>query len=76
MTRQISFRSDSQRRCVIEATIEPLSPFPRGFARSKAGPFFEVRTVHSLIKSGDLRILLIGGKGRGRQRVLVTARAA
>lgn len=60
-------------RCIIEATIEPLRPFPRGFARSKLGPFFELRTVHSLVKSGELRIF---HPVRGRSRIMVTARAA
>jgi hypothetical protein len=47
--------SEVQRRCIVEATIEPLTPFRRGYARSKAGPFYEVRTVQSLISSGALR---------------------
>jgi hypothetical protein len=47
--------SDVQRRCIVEATIEPLTPFRRGYARSKAGPFYEVRTVQPLITSGALR---------------------
>lgn len=61
-----------QKRCIIEATIDPLIPFPRGFARSKAGPFFELRTVDSLVKSGALRIF---HPVRGRTRISVSARA-
>ena len=65
--------SNVQRRCIIEATIEPLTPFPRGFGRSKMGPFFEIRTVHSLVNTGALRIYR---RGWGKSRILVTARAA
>lgn len=65
--------SDTQRRCLIEATIDPLLPFRRGFARSKAGPFFELQTVHALVKTGALRIF---HPVRGRSRTVVTARAA
>lgn len=65
--------TETKQRCVIEATIEPLSPFPRGFARSKAGPFFDLRTVQSLIRAGALRIY---HPVRGKSRILVTARAA
>ena len=63
----------TQRHCIIEATIEPLTPYPRGFARSKAGPFFEIRTVHALVNTGALRIY---HPVRGRSRIQVTARAA
>jgi hypothetical protein len=65
--------SDMQRRCVIEATIEPLTPFRRGYARSKTGPFYDVRTVHSLIQTGALRMIMIR---TGRKFGTVTARAA
>lgn len=65
--------SEIQRRCVIEATIEPLTPYPKGFARSKAGPFYDARTVHALIQKGDLRLIL---KRAGRCFGTVTARAA
>lgn len=65
--------SITQRDCIIEATIDPLTPFPRGFGRSKAGPFFELRTVSSLVKSGALRIY---HPVRGRSRMAVSARAA
>lgn len=65
--------TDSKRRCLIEATIEPLVPFRRGFARSKAGPFFELKTVNSLVASGELRIVR---PARGKHRLLITARAA
>ena len=49
--------SEVQRRCIVEATIEPLKPFRRGYARSKAGPFYEARTVQPLISSGALRLV-------------------
>ena len=65
--------SSNQVRCIIEATIDPLIPFRRGFARSKAGPFFELRTVDSLIASGALRIY---HPVRGKHRIQVSARAA
>lgn len=65
--------SELRRRCVIEATIEPLIPFRRGFARSKAGPFFELRTVQALINTGELRAVRQLG---GRRALTVTARAA
>lgn len=62
--------TDTQRRCMIEATIDPLMFIRRGFARTKAGPFYAAQTVHALVKRGDLRIL------RNGRQVLVTARAA
>jgi len=62
-----------KRRCVIEATIGPLMPFPRGFARSKMGPFFVNGTVKALIDSGHLRLIK---ETCGRRRILVSARAA
>jgi len=65
--------TEAKRRCIIDATIEPLMPFPRGFARSKQGPFYNLRTVQSLIKAGALRIYR---PGRGRNQIMVTARAA
>lgn len=65
--------SDVQRRCIIHATTDPLTPFPRGFGRSKFGPFFDLRTVQSLVKSGALRIF---HPIRGQHRILVSARAA
>lgn len=65
--------SDVRRRCIIEATIEPLIPFRRGFARSKMGPFFELRTVQALINTGALRAVRQLG---GRRALTVTARAA
>jgi len=43
--------------------------FPRGFARSKAGPFFYVNTIHGLLKTGALRRIWRGG------RFIITARA-
>ena len=64
--------SDMQRRCVIEATIEPFTPFRRGYARSKTGPFYDVRTVHSLIQTGALRMIM---NRAGRQFGTVTARS-
>ncbi len=60
----------TQRNCIIEATIEPLFPFRRGFARSKAGPFYNLQTVHRLIDIGALRFV------RNGPVALVTARAA
>lgn len=65
--------SDVQRRCIVEATIEPLSPYRRGYARCKTGPFYDVRTVHSLIQSGALRLIL---NRAGKRFGTVTARAA
>lgn len=65
--------TELRRRCIIEATIEPLIPFRRGFARSKAGPFFELRTVQSLVNIGALRIYRQAG---GKRNMMVTARAA
>lgn len=65
--------SDNQRRCLIEATIDALTPFRRGFARSKSGPFFDLRTVHSLVSTGTLRVFY---PVRGKSRIMVTARAA
>lgn len=65
--------SDLRTRCIIEATIEPLRPFRRGFARSKMGPFFELRTVNALVNLGALRIVRQLG---GRRSMTVTARAA
>jgi hypothetical protein len=65
--------SSIQRRCVIEATIDPLTPFPRGFARSKKGPFFELRTVNALVEAGALRVY---HPVRGKRRIEVTARTA
>ena len=62
--------SPTQSRCIIEATIEPLFPFRRGFARSKAGPFYNLQTVHRLIETGALRFV------RNGPVALVTARAA
>lgn len=61
-----------QRACLIAATIEPLTPFRRGYARSKAGPFYDVRTVHALIQTGALRMIM---NRAGRQFGTVTARA-
>ena len=49
--------SASQRRCLIEATIEPLICFPRGFARTKAGPFHLTQTIQSLVRNGSLRVI-------------------
>ncbi len=65
--------AELHRRCVIEATIAPLVPFPRGFARSKNGPFYNPRTVYRLLQSGDLRMIMsrVGGKHGS-----VTARSA
>ena len=66
--------SNMQRACIIAATIEPLTPFRRGYARSKAGPvFYDVRTVHSLIQTGALRMIMIR---TGSKFGTVTARSA
>jgi hypothetical protein len=65
--------STIQRACIIAATIDPLIPFRRGYGRTKAGPFFDVRTVHSLIQTGALRMIM---NRAGRQFGTVTARAA
>lgn len=62
--------TDLQRRCVIDATIEPLTRYPRGFARTKAGPFYFERTVKALVRKGALRKTHCGRLGQ------VTARAA
>jgi hypothetical protein len=64
--------SAAQVRCVIEATIDPLMPFRRGFARSKAGPFFFPGMISGLVERGDLRLWR---EVRGRRRILVSARA-
>lgn len=63
--------TETQRRCVIEATIEPLRQFRRGYARDKSGPFFKPQTVEALIGNGHLRPSPHCGRG-GRT---VTARA-
>ena len=65
--------SDNQRRCLIEATIDPLVAFRSGFARSKAGPFFDLRTIKSLVNTGVLRTVF---PERGRRGIRVTGRAA
>jgi hypothetical protein len=65
--------SSNQRACIIAATIDPLTPFRRGYARSKLGPFYDVRTVHSLIQTGALRMIM---NRAGRQFGTVTARCA
>lgn len=62
-----------QRRCLIEATIDHLVPYPRGFARSKVGPFFGLKTVTALVNTGVLRVVK---PRRGRHRMQVSARAA
>lgn len=64
--------SEPQRRCMIEATIEPLIPFRRGFARSKSGPFHDARTVNALVSTGTLRVIR---DIRGKRYMRVTARA-
>jgi len=62
--------TDTQRACMIAATIDPLVFLRRGFAHTKSGPFYAAQTVHALIRRGDLRFL------RNGRQVLVTARAA
>jgi hypothetical protein len=63
--------SPNQRRAIIEATIDPLISFRRGFARTSEGPFFELRTVKPLIDSGTLRAVF---PARGRRGIQLTAR--
>lgn len=65
--------SDIQRACMIEATIEPLRSFRRGFARTGQGPFFNIRTVHPLIEAGYLRAYY---PQRGKRGLQVSARSA
>jgi len=65
--------SDTQRACVIEATIEPLMAFRRGFGRSKQGPFFALATVRALINSGHLRAY---HPDHGRMGLRLSARAS
>ena len=65
--------SSIQRACIIAATIDPLIPFRRGYALSKFGPFYDVRTVHSLIQTGALGMIM---NRAGRQFRNVTARAS
>ena len=62
--------SPPQRRCIIDATIEPLRPYRRGFARSKSGPFHDPRTVHALVNVGALRVIR---RRRGSTDISVTA---
>jgi hypothetical protein len=61
----------ARRRAIIEATIDPIRPFPRGYARTKQGPFIQLCTVHSLLRSGALRPVPQCGSLR-----LLTARAS
>lgn len=49
--------SHTQRLCIIHATIAPLVFFRRGYAISKAGPFFRPSTVRALVRNGALRQL-------------------
>jgi hypothetical protein len=65
--------SANHRLCIIEATIGDLVVFRRGFGRTKAGPFFEIRTVNSLITKGILRAY---HAHRGRRGLRISARAA
>lgn len=64
--------SDAQRRCLIQATIDPLLAFPRGFSRTKHGPFFNMRTVGPLLKSCGLRAY---HPRRGKRGIQISARA-
>jgi hypothetical protein len=65
--------SDKHRICIIEATIGDLVAFRRGFGRTKAGPFFEIRTVNALVSKGLLRAY---HAHRGRRGLRISARAA
>jgi hypothetical protein len=65
--------TETQRRCIIEATIDNLVQFRRGFARSKQGPFFALPTVQNLIETGALRIVR---DRSGSHYLKLTARAA
>lgn len=47
--------SPEKRRAIIEAIISPLIPYPRGYARSKWGPFFHHWTIEALLRDGTLR---------------------
>ncbi|WGR74311.1 MULTISPECIES: hypothetical protein [unclassified Bradyrhizobium] len=64
--------SDTQRACIIEATIQPLRRFPKGYGRPSGEVFFDHRTVGSLLKTGHLRMIY----PPGGWRPFVTARAA
>ena len=64
--------SELHRRVVIDATIQPLYAFRRGFARTKMGPFYELRTIHYLVERGILRAYF---PPNGRRGIKVTARA-
>ena len=65
--------TDTHRQCVIEATIDPLVSYRRGFARTKDGPFFAHQLVRELIKAGALRSYYTPN---GRRDLHVSARAA
>ena len=65
--------TETQRRCLIEATIDPLVAYRRGFARTKVGPFFSLQTVNALVDIGALRAY---HPRRGRRGLHVSARAA
>jgi hypothetical protein len=45
----------ARRRAIIQATIGPLRPFRRGYARVRTGPYFDLRTIDILISTGALR---------------------
>lgn len=64
--------SPTQNACLIEATIDDLMAYRRGFARSKTGPFFRVNTVRRLVETGHLRAFYPSG---GRPGLRVSARA-
>jgi hypothetical protein len=64
--------SASQRACLIDATIDPLIAFPRGFARTKAGPFHRTQTIQSLVRSGALRVVQ---ERWGQRNLKVTTRS-
>ena len=45
----------ARRRAIIEATLGHLRPFRRGYARTRQGPYFDLRTIDVLISTGALR---------------------
>ena len=48
-------RTEARRRAIIEATLGHLRPFRRGYARTRQGPYFDLRTIDALLSTGALR---------------------